>query len=64
MAKSNSELPLLVIKDGEDGGIKTYINRSYVRTALQGIQIMAMQGGEVAEEAKRLVSEIDRQTED
>jgi hypothetical protein len=63
MPKSKSELPVLTIHDGADDSKRTYISKTYVRTALQGIQIMALHGNanDVAEEAKRLIAEIDRQ---
>jgi hypothetical protein len=63
--KSKSELPVLTIHDGADDSKRTYINRAYVQTALQGIQIMALhaKNTDIAEEAKRLIEEIDRQVD-
>lgn len=59
MPNKKSDLPILTIKDGETGGEKSYINRAYVRTALQGALIHCRMDGDVEKELERLIAEIE-----
>ena len=55
-------LPLLTIHNELDGSAHTYINTSYVTTALQGLRILCLQGSldDVLCELERLYREAGR----